>query len=310
MDYIYDTIIIGAGPAGLTAALYAGRYRMKARVFEKMVAGGQILLSPDIHNFPGFPGGVTTQDLIDRFKQQVADVGLSVEDAQVSRVTVSGEGKDRIFEVETGTGVFRSRTVITATGARWKKLGVPGEDKYAGRGVSYCGTCDGPLFRNKEIVVVGGGDRALEDALYLAAIAGKITLVHRRQGFRAAKILEEKVRSESKITLELDSVVEEIEGGVKLESVTVRNVLTQEKRKIACQGIFIFVGVSPNSEIVRDIARCDDAGFITADESMQSSCAGLFACGDCRKKTLYQVVNGCGDGAVAAHSAHTYLLNQ
>jgi thioredoxin reductase (NADPH) len=248
--------------------------------------------------------------LIDRFKQQVADVGLSVEDAQVSRVTVSGEGKDRIFEVETGTGVFRSRTVITATGARWKKLGVPGEDKYAGRGVSYCGTCDGPLFRNKEIVVVGGGDRALEDALYLAAIAGKITLVHRRQGFRAAKILEEKVRSESKITLELDSVVEEIEGGVKLESVTVRNVLTQEKRKIACQGIFIFVGVSPNSEIVRDIARCDDAGFITADESMQSSCAGLFACGDCRKKTLYQVVNGCGDGAVAAHSAHTYLLNQ
>lgn len=305
-----DTIIIGAGPAGLTAGLYAGRYRMNAVVLEKLCPGGQIMLSPDIHNFPGFPGGVTTPELIDRFKKQLDDVGVPIEEAPVSGISADKKDGRQFFTVNCADGKkYESKTVIIATGAGWKHLGVPGEEKFIGRGVSYCGTCDGPLFRDKDIVVVGGGDHALEDALYLSSYASSIHLVHRRQEFRGAKILEEKVRKDPKITLVLDSVIEQIFGDKKVESVSVRNVKTAASSSIPCLGVFIFVGIAPNAVFAKGLVRTDDAGFIITDDAMQTSVPGLYAAGDSRKKTLYQVVNACGEGAVAAHSAHAYLLN-
>jgi thioredoxin reductase (NADPH) len=305
-----DLIIIGAGPAGLTAGLYAGRYRMNAVILEKLSPGGQIMLSPDIHNFPGFPGGVQTTELIDRLKKQVDDVGIKIEEAEVRGIETATGAGEQAFAVKCADRDIQARTVIIATGATWKHLGVPGEEKLIGKGVSYCGTCDGPLFRNKEIVVVGGGDHALEDALYLSTVASRIFLVHRRQGFRAAKILEEKIRTNSKITLVLDSVVDDIIGKTKVESVLIRNIKDNLTSTRPCQGVFIFVGIAPTAQFAKDVVKTDDAGFIITDDAMQTSVPGLYAAGDSRKKVLYQVINGCGDGAVAAHSAHSYLINK
>jgi thioredoxin reductase (NADPH) len=304
-----DTIIIGAGPAGLTAGLYAGRYRMNAVLLEKMCPGGQIMLSPDIHNFPGFPGGIGTPELIERFKKQLDDVGVKIEEADVTGIQVDLSSGNPVFTVKTIDREMTSKTVIVATGAGWKHLGVPGEEKLIGRGVSYCGTCDGPLFRDKDIVVVGGGDHALEDALYLSMYASSIHLIHRRNEFRGAKILEEKVRRDPKIKLVLESVVEQVIGDKKVESVNIRNVKTGESGSISCQGVFIFVGIAPSAGFVKGVVETDPAGFIITNDAMQTSVPGLYAAGDSRKKVLYQVVNGCGEGAVAAHSAHTYLLN-
>lgn len=304
-----DCVIIGAGPAGLTAGLYAGRFRMSAVILEKLTPGGQIMLSPDIQNFPGFPGGITTFELIERMKKQVDEAGVKIEDGEVTAVeTGSCEGR-QAFTVRCADRDLQARTVIIATGATWKHLGVPGEEKLIGRGVSYCGTCDGPLFRDKEIVVVGGGDHALEDALYLTTYARTVHLVHRRQAFRAAKILEEKVRSNPKITLVLDSVVEEIVGSAKVEAVRVKNVKTGAVSAQQCQGVFIFVGIAPAAAFAKNIVKTDEAGFIVTDDAMETSVRGIYAAGDCRRKVLYQVINGCGDGAVAAHAAHSYLIN-
>jgi thioredoxin reductase (NADPH) len=307
---MHDLIIIGAGPAGLTAGLYAGRYRLNTVILEKLCPGGQIMLSADIHNFPGFPGGIATPELIDRMKQQVTDVGIEIEDAKVTNIETQVIDGQPVFTVKCADKELQSRTVIIATGATWKRLGVPGEEKLIGRGVSYCGTCDGPLFRNKEIVVVGGGDHALEDALYLTSYASRIHLVHRRKEFRAAKILEEKVRAHPQITLVLDSVVEEIVGNNRIEGVRIKNVTDNTVRTLACQGVFIFVGIAPSAAFARDFVITDAAGFIVTDDGMQTSVKGLYAAGDCRHKILYQVINGCGDGAVAAHSAHSYLINK
>ena len=268
------------------------------------------MLSADIHNFPGFPGGIATPELIDRMKKQIDDVGIKIEDAEVKNIEAGSQDGQPAFTVRCEGRDLQSKTVIIATGATWKHLGVPGEEKFIGRGVSYCGTCDGPLFRNKDIIVVGGGDHALEDALYLTSYASSIRLVHRRQGFRAAKILEEKVRSHPKITLMLDSVVEEISGASKVESVRIRNVQAGEVSTRACQGVFIFVGIAPAAVFAKAIVKTDEAGFIIADDSMQTSVPGIYAAGDCRRKVLYQVINGCGDGAVAAHAAHSYLINK
>jgi thioredoxin reductase (NADPH) len=305
-----DLVIIGAGPAGLTAGLYAGRYRMNTVILEKLCPGGQIMLSPDIHNFPGFPGGIATTELIDRLKQQVDDVGVKIEDAEVTGIEAGMQDGQRVFTVQCADRQLQSKTVIIATGATWKHLGVPGEEKFIGRGVSYCGTCDGPLFRNKDIIVVGGGDHALEDALYLTAYASSIQLVHRRQGFRAAKILEEKVKNNPKITLVLDSVVEEVAGAAKVESVRIKNVQNGAVSTKACQGVFIFVGIAPAAGFAKAVVKTDETGFIITDDSMQTSVPGIYAAGDCRRKVLYQVINGCGDGAVAAHAAHSYLINK
>jgi thioredoxin reductase (NADPH) len=307
---MHDLIIIGAGPSGLTAALYAGRYKLDTLLLEKMAVGGQILLTPSIENFPGFPGGIATDQLIGALKKQVEDVGVPIKVAEAVRIGVERGPHHHAYTVYTEGECFKSKCLIIASGAGWKKLGVAGEELMTGRGVSYCATCDGPLFRNKEIVVVGGGDKAFEEAIFLSAYASKVTLVHRRQEFRAAQILVDKAKAIPKIGFLLDSTVAGIKGTGRVESVTVTNLSTHEAREIACQGIFICVGISPNTAFIRNELATDEAGFIITDDTMKSSLHGVFACGDCRKKNLYQVVNGCGEAAVACHSVHTYLLNK
>lgn len=301
---MHDLIIIGAGPAGLTAGLYAGRFKLNTRIFEKLSFGGQILLSPSIENYPGFPEGVSTFDLIEKFKKQVEDLGLKVESENVISITP----QENTYNLQTESGIFETKAIIIASGAFSKRLKVEGEERLIGKGVSYCGTCDGPLFKGKDIIVIGGGDRALEDALFLANYANALYLVHRRDEFRASKILVDKVKANPKIKLILDSVVEEIIGQEKVERVKVKNVKTGESSGISCQGVFIFVGIVPNTGFIKDLVKTNEYGFISVDQKMHTSREGIFACGDCAEKGLYQVVSACGDGATAADSAHKYLL--
>lgn len=301
---MHDLIIIGSGPAGLTAALYSGRFKLNTRIFEKMACGGQILLSPSIENYPGFPEGISTFELIDKFKKQVESLGLNIEDDEVLEVIPEGG----FYRIKTRGGDFETKTVIISTGAQSKKLNVKGEDNFIGRGVSYCGTCDGPLFKNKDIVIVGAGDRAIEDAIFLTRYAKSIHLVHRRDQFRASRLLVDKARDIPKIKFVLDSVVEEIKGETKVSALKLKNLKTFKESVIDCQGVFIFVGIDPNTGFIKNILEIDEFGFIITDQAMRTSRAGIFACGDCIKKSLYQLVNACGEGAVAADSAHKYLL--
>lgn len=301
-----DVIIIGCGPAGLTAALYCARFKLKVRVFEKLSCGGQILLSPTIENYPGFPGGIATFELMDKFQKQVENLGVKIESVDITALQEEGG----YFKVSSGSESFLSKTVIISTGATSKQLGVLGEDKLTGKGVSYCGTCDGPLFKDKEVVVVGGGDRALEDVIFLSEYASKIALIHRRNEFRASGVLVDKAKKIPKISFVLDSVVEEICGEERVKEVRVKNVKSGLTSTIACQGVFIFVGILPNTGLIKDMVDTNELGFIHVKQNMQTSKEGIFACGDCVEKSLYQVINACGEGAVAADSVHKYLLNQ
>ncbi len=301
---MYDLIIVGAGPAGLTAGLYAGRYRLKTLLLEKTAIGGQIIMSATIENYPGFPGGIPTLELIEKMEKQAREVGVEIVSAEVNLI----EGDAPVFNVRTLEKDFSAKSLIISTGAHWKRLGVPGEEKFIGRGVSFCATCDAPFFKNKEVVVVGGGDKAVEEAMFLSSYAAKVTIIHRRAGFRCAGILLEKARLNPKINFVLDSVVERVEGENKVEAVAVKNVITGSKSSISCQGVFIFIGVGPTTEFLKNYLLTDESGFIITDDKMQSSREGLFACGDCRKKNFYQVITACGDAALAAFSAHNYLL--
>jgi thioredoxin reductase (NADPH) len=307
---MHDLIIIGSGPAGLTAGIYAGRFRLNSLIIEKMIAGGQIILSPTIENYPGFPGGIATEDLIDRFKKQVDELGVPLIIDEVKEMLADSKQGMPFYSLKTSEGkLYEAKSLIVSSGAYPKKLGVPGEEKFIGRGVSYCGTCDAPLFKNKDILVLGGGDRAVEEAIFLAGYAGKVTLVHRRNQLRASKILEEKAKQEPKINFMLDSVIEEIAGNMKVESVKIKNVVSGKINAYPCDGVFIFVGIMPNTGFARNFLKLDAAEFIITDDDMKTSLDGVYACGDCRKKSLYQVVNACGEGAVAASSVHRYLLN-
>lgn len=307
---MHDLIIIGAGPAGLTSALYAGRYRLDTILIEKMAPGGQIILSSSIDNFPGFPSGIATQELIEKFVKQTEEVGIKMVNSQISEITLSAESKDYFFSAKGTDQVYQSKCVIIATGASPRQLGAEGENKFIGRGVSYCATCDGPLFKNKDVMVVGGGDRAVEEAIFLSSYANTVYLLHRRTELRASKILVEKALGIPKIKFILESVVEKISGRDKLERIMIRNVSTSAQAEVACQGIFIFVGIRPNTGFLKNLLAIDDGGFIITQHDMRSSIEGIFACGDCCKKSLYQVVTACSEGAIAADSVHKYLLNK
>jgi len=304
---MHDLIIIGAGPAGLTAGLYAGRYRLNALILEKMVPGGQILWSEKIENFPGFPSGICTQELIDRMKKQLEELEIAIENDECMEV-VSDRGVS--YTVKAQSNSYQAKSIIIASGARPKRLNVKGEEQFIGKGVSYCGTCDGPLFKNKEITVIGGGNSAIEEALYLTTYASKVHVVHRRQGLRASGILEEKAQHNPKINFILDSVIEEIVGKNRVEGDRIKNVKTNAGSELHCEGVFIFVGIEPNTVFVKNLLNVDESGFIITQPDMGTAREGIFACGDCIKKSLYQVVNACGEGAVAADSAHKYLLNR
>jgi thioredoxin reductase (NADPH) len=307
---MHDLIIVGAGPAGLTAGLFAGRFRMDTIIFERMAPGGQIILSPTIENYPGFPGGISTYELIDRLKRQIEELGINIENKEAMEIRPNLQSAEAAYSIIAQDKTYEAKSVIVATGAQARRLGVDGEEKFIGRGVSYCATCDAPFFRNKEVVVIGGGDRAIEEAIFLSGYANKVFLVHRRSTLRASKILEEKARQNPKINFIWDSVLEEIAGKDKVEQVLIRNAKTDSQNKLTCQGVFIFVGIESNTAFLKNLLETDERGFIITDQEMRASRDGIFACGDCRKKSLYQVVTACSDGAVAADSAYKYLLNK
>jgi thioredoxin reductase (NADPH) len=302
----YDVVIIGGGPAGLTAGIYASRARLKTLLIEKMMPGGQILTSPLLENYPGFPEGVAGPKVIDDMVRQAQRFGLEIRTAEVAKIEDDGPRK----RLSCADGSFGASAVILAMGASYSSLGVPGEKELEGRGVSYCATCDGPLFRNKETVVVGGGDTAIEEALHLTHFCSKVSVVHRRNELRAAKILQERAFAEKKIEIVWDSVVTEILGKERVEGVMTKNVKTSEQKLVTASGVFLAVGFTPHTGLVKGLVETDDKGYIITDDDMAASRPGFFAAGDCRKKSLRQFVTACGDGATAAFSAQRYIENR
>jgi len=307
---MYDLVIIGAGPAGLTSGLYAARYKLNTIILEKMVPGGQIMLSERIENFPGFPGGIYTYELIERIKKQLDELGVVIETEEALDIIPSDNIQEPVYSVVGKYKSYQTKTIIISTGGTWKKLGVKGEERFLARGVSYCGTCDGPLFKEKDVVVVGGGNSAIEEAIFLSRYASKVMVVHRRQQLRASEILQEQALRNPKISFILDSVIEEITGENKVEGVKIKNVKTNQLSDLSCQGVFIFVGIEPNTGFVKKVLNTDEGGFIITAQDLSTSRPGIYACGDCIKKSLYQVINACGEGAVASDSAHKYILNK
>ncbi len=307
MSDIHDIIIIGGGPAGLTAGIYSARARMNTLLLEKMIPGGQVLVADLIENFPGFPSGTKGPELADLMLKQAEAAGLKISTGDVNKITPKRSEKDP-FVIETVEGeVFKTLSVIVSTGANWNALGVPGEDRLKGRGVSYCATCDGPLFKDKDVAVVGGGDTALGEAIFLTRFARKVTVIHRRDKLRATKILQERALTNKKIELCLESVVTEITGNVRVEGIKVKNVSTNEEKVIKADGIFVLIGLSPNSGIFKGLLELDEKGYIKSDEDMRASVNGIFTCGDVRKKSLRQIVTAAGEGATAAVSAEHYV---
>jgi thioredoxin reductase (NADPH) len=308
MEALYDIIIIGGGPAGLTAGLYACRARMKTVLIEKALCGGQILITDTIENFPGFPEGIKGPDLADWMFKQAGHFGLEVNTSEVLKVVRKKAGNEEVFSVELSGGEYlEALSVIISSGARWNTLNIPGEKELTGRGVSYCATCDGPLFRNKELVVIGGGDTALEDALFLTKFASKVTVVHRRDRLRATKILQERALASKKIEFCFNSVPTSVAGSKQCEGVAVKDVVTGAQKTIKASGVFVLIGMTPNSGMAKGVVAMDEKGYILCDDDMRTSVDGIFACGDVRKKLLRQVVTAAGDGATAAFSAQHYV---
>jgi thioredoxin reductase (NADPH) len=302
----YDVIIIGGGPAGLTAGIYASRARLKTLLIECFSVPCQVVTTDHIENYPGFPEGVNGFELIEKFKSQAQRFGTRFIVNEIEGVEEDKPG----FKVHSCDKTYTARALIIASGSRPKKLDIPGEDKFKGKGVSYCATCDGALFKNKEIVAIGGGDAALEEAIFLTRFAKKVTVIHRRNVLRGAKVLQERAFANEKIEFIWDSVVYEIIGADRVMGVKIKNVKSNAETDFSCDGVFIFVGYTPNTVFLKDRVSLDENGYIITDDNCLTSKAGIFACGDCRKKLLKQVVTACGDGATAAFACQHYLENK
>lgn len=301
---IYDVIILGSGPAGLSAAIYAQRARLDTLVVEaKPLSGGQILDTYEVDNYPGMQG-MSGFELGMKFRAHADALGVSFYTAQVQEVRLAGDLKEIVTDQDT----LQTRSVILAMGANHKKLGVPGEEGLSGMGVSYCATCDGAFFKGKTVAVVGGGDVALEDALFLARGCEKVYLIHRRGEFRGAKILQEQVEQAENIEILWNGEVKEIHGENKVESITVHNNIEGTDTDLAVQGVFIAVGIQPNSDVVKPVVELDEQGYVKAQEDGVTSQPGIFAAGDIRTKQLRQVITAAADGANAVTSVERYLF--
>ena len=306
MGRIYDMVIIGGGPAGYTAALYAARSGLRVIVLEKLSAGGQMALTAQIDNYPGFEDGIDGFELAEKMQLQAQRFGAQTELAEVTAVQLDGPVK----EVETTEGTFLGRTVVFSTGANPRELGVAGEQELVGRGVHYCAACDGMFYRGKTVVVVGGGNSAAADALVLSRIAEKVILVHRRDTLRATKIYHEPLMKAPNVELRWNSVVAELLHDGRLHGVKLRDVNTGAETTVECDGLFVSVGRKPASDLVRGQLQLDEAGYIAADESTRTDIPGVFAVGDVRTKVLRQVVTAVADGAMAVHYAEEYLAEK
>ena len=299
----YDLIIIGGGPAALTAAIYAGRNRLKTLVIEKMVLGGQASNAYHIENYPGFPEGISGQELGRKMTEHANKLGMQVVWGHVKELKT---GQQQI-EVTVDGKTITARAVIIATGSENQKLGVPGEEEFRGRGVSYCATCDGAFYKDKNIIVVGGGNSAIEEALFLTRFAAKVGVVHRRDELRADKILAERAKGHPKIYFFWHSVLEEIKGDKFVREVSLKDLSTGKKIIVPIDGVFIYVGSKPGSGLVKDLVKLDEQGYIITDDKMKTSALGIFAAGDVRAKNLRQIVTAVADGAIAAEAAREFI---
>ena len=280
---------------------------MSTLLIEKALPGGQAILTEIIENYPGFPHGITGPELMQKMEEQAVGFGLKIEYGEVAEVKIKKDKEDKIKMVKINNKEYKTLAIILASGAEASKLEVPGEAELRGRGVSYCATCDAPFFKDQKIVVVGGGDTAIEEALYLTKFVRKVTIIHRRDRLRATKILQERVFANKKINFAWDSVVIKILGTEKVEGILIQNKKTGEEREISCQGVFVFVGNIPNSKFLNELIKLDKKGYILTDDNMMASQEGIYACGDVRKKLLRQVVTACGEGATAAFAAQKYI---
>jgi thioredoxin reductase (NADPH) len=302
----YDLIIIGGGPAGLTAGIYAGRARLKTLLLEKLIHGGQMMTTDMVEKYPGFPEGITGFELSDRMRKQAERFGLLIRSQEVLELK---PGKP-MHTVVLPDGQLTAGAVIIATGARYRRLGVPGEDQLVGRGVSFCATCDGAFFKDEEIVMVGGGDNALTEVLFLDRFAKKIHLIHRRDQFRGAKYLQERIfalEKLDKVKIHWNSEVVEFLGPDHLEAAKIKNVKTLEETVLPVTGAFIAIGMRPNSGWLHDLLPLDAWGFLVTDDIMATKIPGIFAAGDVRVKLWRQISTAVGDGSVAAIAAENYL---
>jgi len=305
---MYDAIIIGGGPGGLTAGIYAARANMKTLLIRSTFKASLITTTDIIENYPGFPEGIGGFELVERFTEQALRFGVIIMDDDIlSVVKTSVDGKEG-WQVNTSSAQHKGLSLIIATGTEYAHLGVPGEVEFTGRGVSYCATCDGPFYRDGKLVVVGGGDTAVQEALFLTRFARSVTIVHRRDSLRAAGVLKDKAFSNEKISFEWNSVVEEIIGDSAVRSIRLKDVREEGKKKtLEVDGVFIFTGNIPNTSQFQGITAMDADGYIIVDPHMMTSAPGIFACGDCTAKLLKQVVTACGDGATAAFAAYEYV---
>lgn len=304
MENLLDVIIIGSGPAGLTAGIYAARAELSAMVIEKNpLSGGQIINTYEVDNYPGIPG-ISGFELADKFRKHCDRLGVTFAQGDVAGFELEGNVKKITLDNDQ---VYYGKTVIIATGSEYRKLDVPGEDELKGMGVSYCATCDGAFFRNKTVVVVGGGDVALEDAIFLSRLCEKVYVVHRRNEFRAAKSIISRLMSLENVEILWDSVVEKIEGSDFVEAVTVKSSAKDQETRLLVSGIFIAVGNVPSSEIYQSLLDTDDSGYIIADEDCETNVPGVFAAGDIRTKQLKQVITAASDGANAITAVEKYL---
>ncbi len=301
----FDAVIIGGGPAGLTAGLYCGRSGMKTLVIERALLGGQVSLCSHIENYPGFPSGISGTELAARFEDQAKRFGVEIVWGDVSSIDLGGKLKHVVVDDRKYAG----RTLILCTGTEPKKIGIPGEKELRGRGVSYCATCDGAFYRDKEIAVIGGGNSAVQEALFLTRFGKTVSVVHRRDKLRAEKVLGDRAMEDPKVRFYWDSVVDRINGSAKVESIEVRNVKTGEKSTVPMDGVFIYIGESPNTALFKDTLNTDEDGSVIVDDRMRTSVEGVFAAGDVCKKNLRQIATAISDGAIAADSARKYLEN-
>ncbi|HBZ85596.1 MAG TPA: thioredoxin-disulfide reductase [Candidatus Edwardsbacteria bacterium] len=300
----YDIAILGAGPAGLTAGLYAGRGGLKAAIIEKMMPGGLVANTERIDNYPGFPEGISGYELAQRMEQQAKKFGAEILSAQAD--SVSAHDKFQLIALSDGSTV-KSRALIIATGAFPKTLGVPGEKELLGKGVSYCAVCDGAFFKNQPVAVLGGGDSAVQEAIYLAGLASKVTVIHRRNALRAADSIQKIAFANDKIEFAWNKEILAIAGSTGVTGIKVMDKQTLAEEVIPVTGAFIYVGYKPNSDLVKDAVKTDQQGYIITDENMAASAPGIFACGDIRKKLVRQISGAVGDGATAAIAAQQYL---
>ena len=299
---MYDTIIIGAGPAGMTAALYAARSNLKVALLERGIPGGQMNNTSDIENYPGY-ANISGPELAEKMFEPLENLGVEHLFGSVEKI----EDQGAIKKVFTEDEVFETKTLIIATGAFHRHLGVPGEEELNSRGVSYCAVCDGAFFRDEDLLVVGGGDSAVEEAIFLTRFAKTVTIVHRRDELRAQKLLQERAFANEKIHFIWDSVVKEIKGDNRVSSIVVENVKTGEVSERKFGGVFIYVGLDPVSEFANDLGITNEAGWIVTDNHMETAISGIYAIGDVREKDLRQVTTAVGDGAVAGQKVYKYI---